>query len=116
MNPKTQHPCRAALASVPSANATASNWHLVDIGEQNVHMLDQLDIAYMCATKLVREGFTVLSVHVEHHRPVVWIQNGSLCGELEGAVMIRRPGPHGIENIMAAPLEGCQVQWIVRGH
>ena len=86
MNPKTQHPCRAALASVPSANATASNWHLVDIGEQNVHMLDQLDIAYMCATKLVREGFTVLSVHVEHHRPVVWIQTvhfaaSSRCGD-----------------------------------
>ena len=99
--------------------------HLLDIGEQNVHMLDQLDSAYMCAAKLVRAGFTVLSVHVEHHRPVVWIQNGSLCGEIEGAVMIRRPGPLGVcphcgkghfENVMAAPLEGCQVQWIVRGH
>ncbi len=117
MNPQTQRPCRAALASVPSATATASpTWHFVDIGEQNAHMLDALACARLCASKLVREGFTVLSVHVEHHRPTIWIQNCAWCGELEGAVMIRRRGPHGIENIMAAPLEGCQVQWTVRGH
>lgn len=90
--------------------------HLIDIGEQNAHMLDQLACARLAVAKLIREGFTVLSVHVEHHRPVIRIQNCSWCGELEGAMRIRRPGPHGPENIMAALLEGCQVQWIVRGH
>lgn len=90
--------------------------HLLDIGEQNEHMLDAIALAQLCSAKLVREGFTVLSVHVEHHRPVIWIQNCAWCGELEGAVMIRRPGPHGIENIMVAAIEGCQVHWIVRGH
>ena len=115
MNPQTQHPCRPALASVPSANA-AGNWQPVEIGAQNEHMLDALALAQMCSAKLIREGFTVLSVHVEQHRPVIWIQNCAWCGELEGAVMIRRRGPFGIEQIMAAPLEGCQVQWIVRGH
>ncbi len=92
------------------------SWRLVDIGEQNCHMLDALTLAQMCAAKLIREGFTVLSVHVEHHRPVVWIQNCAWCGELEGAMRIRRPGPFGPEQVMVALLEGCQVQWTVRGH
>lgn len=90
--------------------------HLIDIGMQNAHMLDQLACARLAVAKLVREGFTVLSVHVEHHRPVIWIQNCAWCGELEGAVMISRPGQFGPERIMVAVLEGCQVHWIVRGH
>lgn len=99
--------------------------HLAELGMQNAHMLDQLTCAQLAVAKLVREGFTVLSVHVEHHRPTIWIQNCAWCGELEGAVMIWRPDPFGacphcgkahFENVMAAPLEGCQVQWIVRGH
>jgi hypothetical protein len=92
------------------------SWHLIDIGEHNAHMLDHIACAQLAAAKLIREGFTVLSLHVEHHRPVIWIQNCAWCGELEGAVMISRPGPFGPERIMVAVIEGCQVQWIVRGH
>lgn len=97
-------------------SATIHQINLAHTGEQNTYMLDAITLAQICAVKLVREGFTVLSVHVEHHRPVIWIQNCAWCGELEGAVMIRRRGLYGIENVMAAPLEGCQVQWTVRGH
>lgn len=100
-------------------NATAAhrvNFHLLDIGEQNAYVIDAIALARSCVGRLVHEGFTVLSVHVEHHRPVVWIQNGSLCGELDGAVMIRRRGVFGIECVMAAIVEGCQVHWRVAGH
>ena len=94
----------------------AMPFHLLDIGEQNVRMLDALALARCCVARLVREGFTVLSVHLEHHRPVVWVQNDTICGELESAVMVRRRGPHGIECVMVASLEGCQVHWRVVGH
>lgn len=89
---------------------------LLDIGEQNLHVLNMLALARVCVAELVREGFTVLSVNVEHHRPVIWIQNCVRCGDLESAAMIRRRDAFGIESIMAAPLDGCQVQWRVGWH
>lgn len=89
---------------------------LEPIGEQNVHMLNALALVRCCVGRLVRDGFTVVSIHIEQRKPVIWIQRCALCNELNGAAMISRPAVGGTENIMVAPLDGCQVQWRVGWH
>lgn len=86
------------------------------IGEQNVHMLNALALVRCCVGRLVRDGFTVISIHIEQFKPVIWIQRSARCDELNGAAMISRAAAFGTENIMVAPLDGCQVQWRVGWH
>lgn len=86
------------------------------IGEQNVHMLNALALVRCCVGRLVREGFTVISINIEQRKPVIWIQCCARCDELKGAAMISRPAAFGTENIMVALLDGCQVQWRVGWH
>lgn len=86
------------------------------IGEQNVHMLNALALVRCCVGRLVREGFTVISVNIEQRKPVLWIQRCARCDDLNGAAMISRRDAVGAESIMVAPLDGCQVQWRVGWH
>ena len=86
------------------------------IGEQNLHMLNALALVRCCVGRLVRDGFTVISIHVEQRKPVIWIQRCARCEDLNGAVMIRRHDAVGAESVMVAPLDGCQVQWRVGWH
>lgn len=82
---------------------------------QNDHIIGTALVARRAVGKLAARGFTVLSFQVEGRNPVIWIQQAPLCRELRGASKVRRSTPSGAEQIMAAPFEGCQVQWIARG-
>lgn len=86
------------------------------VGEQNLHMLNMLALVRCCVGRLVRDGFTVISIHTEQRKPVIWIQCCARCDELRGAAMISRPAAFGTESIMVALLDGCQVQWRVGWH
>ncbi|HID48852.1 MAG TPA: hypothetical protein EYP40_04415 [Chromatiales bacterium] len=88
----------------------------MEMASQNDHILSSTAAAHRCALKLAEDGYTVLSVLIEHRNPVVWVQNCAKCSRLRGASMVRRMGPLGRETIMATQLHGCQVQWVVRGH
>lgn len=81
---------------------------------QNRHVLDQLSRAYRCALHLTDAGFTVLSVHIECRRPVLWIQHAPACAHLGGVWIVHHPTPRGAERVMVAVIEGCQVQWMAR--
>lgn len=107
MNPQA----RMSLAAIPAVAADTD-----PLGEQNLHMLNMLALVRCCVGRLVRDGFTVVSIHTEQRKPVIWIQCCARCDELKGAAMISRPAAFGTENIMVAPLDGCQVQWRVGWH
>lgn len=82
----------------------------------NKIMIERLIHANAAVSKLASMGITVLEINIEDRRPVVWVQNSVRCTQLNGATMITRIGPVGREQIMVAPLDKCQVQWLVRGH
>lgn len=75
------------------------------------HLLHQAEAAVV---KLQEMGILVTEVQVSGHQPVIWVQASPQCRALDGVVMIRRNTARGHEHTMAAPFEGCQVQWAVR--
>lgn len=83
---------------------------------QNDHVRTQLVLAQRCAERLAARGLTVLSIAIEGHKPRIWIMNSARTAILDGGMMVRRTGPMGIEEIMAADVDGCQVHWRVVGH
>jgi len=87
--------------------------HPTSIGVQNKHALDTLTIAYACALGLAGNGYTVLSVLVAHHRPVIWIQPSLRCEALGGVEYKRESTPAGQQGVMQANVNGCRVQWTV---
>lgn len=82
----------------------------------NQIMIERLVHANAAVSKLTIMGITVLEINIEDRRPVIWVQNSVRCTQLNGATMITRVGPVGREKVMVAPLDKCQVQWMVRGH
>lgn len=82
-------------------------------GVQNAHMLNGLAAIQHCVSCLIRKGFTVLAVRIGHREPTVLVQHEARCEQLQGAASGVAIGSHGREQIMAAPFEGCSVQWVV---
>lgn len=82
----------------------------------NAMIIERLFHADTAVKRLARMGITVLEISIEDRRPVIWVQNSVRCTQLNGATMITRVGPVGREKVMVAPLDKCQVQWMVRGH
>lgn len=103
-------------ARMAAAAVSAVTTDTDPLGEQNLHMLNTLALVRCCVGRLVRNGFTVVSIHIEQRKPVIWILRCAQCDELKGAAMITRRGRFGVERIMVAPLDGCQVQWRVGWH
>jgi len=85
-------------------------------GQQNKHIQQQVQLTTACVAQLVDAGFTVLVIQIENSKPAVWIEHSMKCSVLKGVMVMRRHGERGPEMVMAAVLEGCQVQWVVRGH
>lgn len=89
---------------------------IFNMDAQSVHVTASMAAAQKCVARLLREGFTVLSVHVGNRNPRVLIQNSARCDRLEGAVAMRTHSPEGRMEIMVADFEGCQVHWKVKGN
>jgi hypothetical protein len=79
--------------------------------------VENLQRAASCIQRLNRMGMLVLHVRMTGACPPrIRIQNSPLCAQLNGAPYIHR-NLHGVpEDVMACPLDGCQVEWIQRGH
>jgi hypothetical protein len=86
------------------------------IGAQNAHVLDSVTVVYRAALMLAEEGYTVMSVHVEGHAPVIRIAECARCKKLHGVPYIFRRGPAGSEREMVALVHGAQVRWTTRQH
>lgn len=80
------------------------------------HVLDRLYQAEVAVEWLVKNKFTVLSVEVSGRNPIIWIANSSANTRLSGVMVIRQSSERGIERVIAAIVEGCQVQWRECGH
>lgn len=87
-----------------------------DWSKQNQHIDQCLEKTRRALNVLEALGMSVLMIHVEHRNPNIWIANSSKCSQLHGAPACRRNGPNGHETVWVAALEGCQIQWVVRGH
>jgi len=79
------------------------------IGLQNKHALDTLGVAYSCALRLAENGYTVIRILIENHKPLIWIQPCNHCSQLGGHEYKwnRR------ECILQADVDGCRVHWKV---
>lgn len=82
----------------------------------NQIIIERLFHADVAVKKLASMGLTVLGINIEDRRPIIWVQNSKACSQLNGGVMVTRVGPLGREQVMVAPLDKCQVQWMVRGN
>lgn len=82
---------------------------------QNDYIAHQVEKVATAVPALAAQGFTVLSVHIAERNPVIWVQRSPRCERLKGAWRVLRAVGQGREAVMAAPYEGCQVQWLERG-
>lgn len=80
-------------------------------GAQNAHVMHRMREAQRAVDWLIAKGFTVLSVKVRDRNPVIWIEGSSLCESLEGGVHVVKGAGAEREVVMAASVEGAQVQW-----
>ena len=87
-----------------------------EILSQNQHIQRSVNHTQKAVDWLINNEFTILSVYAEGFRPIIWIQNETRCSELNGGMMVSRSTPIGPETIMAAIVNECQVQWVIRGH
>lgn len=76
----------------------------------NTQVLDRLRAAQAAAEQLSRRGFVLAGVEIGARNPVVWVEHTPACDGLKSAACMRYPG----SVVMAAPLEGVQVQWMQR--
>lgn len=83
---------------------------------QNEHILVSNETVRRCVAWLIQHGYTVLGIEIGDRNPVVWVQMCSRCDALGGAMRRIRKEAGWSETVMAAPVQGCQVQWIERGH
>lgn len=80
------------------------------INEANIHntqMLDRLEAAMRAARVLSRKGFVLAGIEIGPRNPVVWVEHTRECDTLHAAPCVS----NAIATIMAAPLDGVQVQW-----
>lgn len=88
---------------------------IFNMDAQSYHVYGSMVAAHQCVARLMREGFTVLAVHVGNRNPRIVIQSSARCERLRGAVAIRMCARDGRQSVMVAELEGCQVQWTEKG-
>lgn len=79
-------------------------------GAQNAHVMQRMREAQRAVDRLIADGFTVLAVKVRDRNPVIWIEGCARCAELRGVEVASRKGTSRAQ-IMAATVEGAQVQW-----
>lgn len=84
-------------------------------GVQNVHILRNLSAAQRGVEWLVVNGFTVVEAKLGARRPVIEIQTCAQCDSLVGAMKMKVATANGPVQVMAAVVEGCQIQWSVKG-
>jgi hypothetical protein len=82
---------------------------------QSSYILRSLADATRCATRLVREGYTIISVHLGNRRPRIVIERSARCARLHGAMAVRIHDAGGRKQIYTADLEDCQIQWTEEG-
>lgn len=63
---------------------------------------------------LLKMGLSVLYTRVENRRTVIGLRQPPR-GQLHGAPTVMRGTTQGREYVMAAPYQGCQVQWTEKG-
>lgn len=73
----------------------------------NAQVLDRLRAATEVAETLARRGFILIDVQLGLRNPVVWVEHTSECQTLKAAYCVANL----IGVIMAAPVDGVQVQW-----
>ena len=83
---------------------------------QNNHIQKQIELTTACSNFLVNNSFTILLIRIENSKPVFVIEHSMNCSKLKGVVYGRRSGVYGPEMLVAADIEGCQVQWVIRTH
>lgn len=88
---------------------------ILNMDAQSSHIVGSLATATKCVQRLVREGFTVLSVHVGCRNPVIVIQPSPRCERLRGGVAMIASTARGRKQLMATSFEGCEVMWNVKG-
>ncbi len=76
----------------------------------NAQMLDRIRAAQAAAESLARKGFVLASVEIGARNPVVWVEHTPACDALQGA-QVMRCATH---SVVAAVLDGAQVQWYQR--
>lgn len=89
--------------------------HPVEVlfGAQNAHVMQSMRAAQRAVDRLIADGYTVHSINVRDRRPVIWIAACERCAALDGAAhIVRTHAPGQRQTVMAARIEGCQVQWV----
>jgi hypothetical protein len=80
------------------------------------HVVNNLNAAYRCAVALDDKGLVITSVNLGGSKPKITIQNEANCAQLKAVARTYTKGAYGPERCMSAIVEGCQVDYMVRGH
>lgn len=81
----------------------------------NQHALGSMDKARACASWLIEQGFTVLTIAIGRRNPRIEIQASRRCAALDGAIFTHERTPAGVRRGWVAILGECEVRWSERG-
>jgi len=84
--------------------------NLTEVSIHNAQVLDRLRAVQTAAESLSRKGFVLAGIELGPRNPVVWVEHTRECDALFGASIMRCPTC----SVVAAVLDGVQVQWSVR--